>query len=156
MVFNPELAAEHRSPEPGCTCGFYATNDPARLARTGRAVGVVGQVSMWGRVIEHRHGWRAEFVYPARLRLVCGPCLWRGRLPASPDVVLDQGDRLVPLCERHARAPRAVGRELSVAGTQDELLATYGVELLPEEAMTSRGRRGGDLLTRLLRAWDAR
>ncbi|HWO69402.1 MAG TPA: hypothetical protein VNP94_01400 [Actinomycetota bacterium] len=152
LVFNPELAPTHRSPEPGCTCGFHAFKEPARLGRTGRGVGVVGQVAMWGRVIEHTRGWRAEFVYPARLRLACARCLWWGRLPAIPDLVVVRGDRLLPACREHGARLRA--REaLPVREVEAELLDTYRVELLPVELL---GRAGADPITSLLRLLDPR
>ena len=49
---------------------------------------VVGTVSMWGRVIEHTRGARSRFAYPARLRLVCGPCLAVGAGAVTPVRVL--------------------------------------------------------------------
>ncbi|HXF72044.1 MAG TPA: hypothetical protein VNO79_05470 [Actinomycetota bacterium] len=152
LVFNPELAPTHRSPEPGCTCGFHAFKDPARLGRTGRGVGVVGQVAMWGRVIEHARGYRAEFVYPARLRLACARCLWWGRRPAVPDLVVVRRDRLLPACEQHAARLGARG-SLPAREVEAELLDTYRVELLPVEPL---GRASADALTSLLRLLDPR
>lgn len=140
MIYNPELAKFHRSPEPGCTCGVHATKDPRRLRRSrpGKTAGVIGTVAMWGRVIEHTKGWRAEFAYPARLRLVCVWCLWNGDLPALPEAVLDRGGALLPICAAHRSKPAAVGAELELEPTQNAMLDTYGVELLPVEALSSR------------------
>ena len=148
LVFNPELAPTHRSPEPGCTCGFHAVKDPARLARAGRGVGVLGQVAMWGRVIEHTLGWRSEFAYPARLRLVCARCLWWGSLPAIPERVVERDRALIPVCAAHAR--RAGGRSLPAGPVEAELLDTYRVELAPAEALPAGARP--DPVTWLLRA----
>jgi hypothetical protein len=100
--------------------------------------GVIGTVAMWGRVIEHTKGWRAEFAYPARLRLICVWCLWSGRLPGLPDHVLDRGGDLLPVCEEHLREPRAVGTQLEVRPVEGEMLDTYGVELLPVELLSPR------------------
>ena len=48
-----------------------ATRTPARRRRPGRAWKpihrVLGRVSLWGKVVEYDHGWRAEFAYPAEL-----------------------------------------------------------------------------------------
>jgi len=93
---------------------------------------------MWGRVIEHTKGWRAEFAYPARLRLVCVWCLWNGRLPGVPDRVLDRGGDLLPACEEHAAQPKAVGRSFEVQVVENEMLDAYGVELLPVELLSPR------------------
>ncbi|MCI0634878.1 MAG: hypothetical protein L0206_13310 [Actinobacteria bacterium] len=44
----------------GCGCGLYAVSALERLSAafgmTGEAVGVVGSVAMWGRVVEHAAG----------------------------------------------------------------------------------------------------
>jgi hypothetical protein len=157
MVYNPELAKFHRSPEPGCTCGVHAIKDPARLARSGRTAAVVGRVAMWGRVIEHTKGYRAEFAYPSLLRLVCSWCLWYGRLPAAPDRVFERGGELRPACEGHAGRPAAVGTRLDVHRVQQELLDVYGIEVLPVESFRPLDeRRPVDPVTRLLRAFDRR
>lgn len=157
MVYNPELAATHRSPEPGCTCGIHAIKDPGRLARAGRSAAVVGRVAMWGRVIEHTKGYRAEFAYPSRLRLVCSWCLWYGRLPAIPDRVFERGGELRPACEGHAGRPAAVGTLLAVDVVQQELLDTYGIEPLPVESFRPLDdRHPTDAITRFLRAFDRR
>jgi hypothetical protein len=90
-------------------------------------VGVIGAIAMWGTVIEHGRGARSEYAYPARLRLVCSPCLEEGVIVDPVSVVPDAC--LVPLCERHWRS-HGHGH-LEASSVQEELLATYGVELLP-------------------------
>jgi hypothetical protein len=137
MVYNPELAAFHRSPEPGCTCGVHAMKDPRRLRRSrpGRNAGVIGTIAMWGRVIEHTKGWRGEFAYPARMRLICVWCLWSGRLPGIPEAVLDRDGWLRPVCGAHRAHPQATGEELAVHPLEQEMLDTYGVDLLPVDVL---------------------
>lgn len=147
LVFDPD-ATPHRSPDKGCTCGWHAVADPATLVRPGGPAAVIGQVSLWGRVIEHAKGWRAEFAYPARLRLVCGRCTRTGRWPAVPSTVLAHGDELVPACDEHARSERGDER-LDARTTESALLDVYGVELLPIEALPRADRV--DLFTRLRR-----
>jgi hypothetical protein len=155
LVHNPELAASHRSPEPGCTCGIHAIKDPARLARAGRSTAVVGRVAMWGRVIEHTKGYRAELAYPSRLRLVCSWCLWYGRLPAVPDRVVERAGELRPACASHARRPGAVGEVLEADRVQQELLDAYGVEPLPAESFRPLDEAApADRITRFLRRFD--
>lgn len=52
-------AAEHAAPQLSCTCGYYAFKDfkDCIQYRMGLALGAV---SLWGRVVEHERGWRAE------------------------------------------------------------------------------------------------
>ena len=120
----------HAAPQRHCTCGYYATSSVDALASAGvfnRGIGVIGAVAMWGTVIEHARGARAEFAYPARLRLVCSQCLQGGSIVDPVTVVEDAW--LVPLCGRHWRSHG--DGHLPASTVQAELLSTYGVELLP-------------------------
>jgi hypothetical protein len=54
------------------TCGIYATRTPdqarewsSHFGLDGRHQRVVGRVALWGRVLAHSGGWRAELAYPA-------------------------------------------------------------------------------------------
>jgi hypothetical protein len=61
---------EHAAPKEGCTCGVYAAQNFAHLQRVGYAgYGVHGEVYLWGAVVEHRLGWRAQYAYPKSLVL---------------------------------------------------------------------------------------
>jgi hypothetical protein len=54
-----------------CTCGVYAAKSREHLNRCGYSkFAVRGEVFMWGRVVEHQRGWRAEFAYPKAFLLV--------------------------------------------------------------------------------------
>lgn len=74
----PRVAPQpaHLSPRDDCSCGFYAAAELADAicyfdgrGQNSRlpAYRVVGQVSLWGRVIEGERGWRASHAYPSRL-----------------------------------------------------------------------------------------
>src|SRR5262245_25768426 len=131
----------HDPPRRWCSCGVYAGADPADLAALGRiAGGVVGQVSLWGRVVEHSRGHRATAAYPARLRVVCATCLSAGR--GVPATCLDHDDsrgrrRLVPLCTVHA--PREAIPD--AGAVERRLLDAYQVEQLPDAALERIARR---------------
>jgi hypothetical protein len=63
--------ASHRVPGAGCTCGIYAAREPAgawtylRGRDEAHTVArVIGRVMLWGRVVEHEDGWRAERACP--------------------------------------------------------------------------------------------
>lgn len=60
-----------------CTCGIYASTGPEGAAAyldyalpfTRPCRRAIGQVALWGRVVECERGWRAERAYPLRLFL---------------------------------------------------------------------------------------
>ena len=132
---------EHAAPERFCTCGYYATDSWTSLVDAnvfGGEVGVIGAIGMWGTLIEHSAGARSEFAYPARLRLVCAPCI-KQKVVRDPVTVIDLGHGMLsPRCERH------VGKKAGVPAKaiEWELLNTYGVELLPKPAIPRRRRWG--------------
>jgi len=85
---------DHEAPSPGCTCGIYGADSARaaiafsrRFARRRDVVDrVLGQVSLWGTVVECEAGWRAERAYPASLvvRAPVGQSLLRRRLGVRP------------------------------------------------------------------------
>jgi hypothetical protein len=119
-----------------CTCGLHAVNDPDHL-RQSRDPAVLGTVSLWGRIVEHERGFRAELGYPQRLRLLCYLCFWLWGNHAPSDcavVVRHRGGRMVPLCEPHLELSRRYGypmRRLLPAGVvESALLSAYAVDPL--------------------------
>jgi hypothetical protein len=65
----------HDPPVTDCDCGIYATSwrdVSAHLhASWRRRPGfVVGEVDLWGSVVEAEHGWRGTYAYPRRLFLL--------------------------------------------------------------------------------------
>ena len=67
------------APAAGHRCGIYAVRTRELAERlladlrlpAPRPV-VVGRVSLWGRVFENTHGWRAQFAYPYELLVLGG------------------------------------------------------------------------------------
>ena len=61
-----ERPGAHEAPAEHCVCGVYACDDAHAALfyahRSGSAV--VGRTRLWGRVVEHEAGWRAERAYP--------------------------------------------------------------------------------------------
>jgi len=102
---------------------------------------VVGSVSLWGTVVEHERGWRAQFAYPARLRLVCAMCAWFEPGSGIPAVVHSFGKRVFTLCSAHRGGIQVPdGRRSVPTGTepgvlQSRLLEAYAVDLVPEDAV---------------------
>jgi preprotein translocase subunit YajC len=57
-------------PHPNCTCGVYAAKNLEHLRQFGyQRRGIHGEVYLWGTVVEHKLGWRAQFAYPKSLFL---------------------------------------------------------------------------------------
>jgi hypothetical protein len=143
--------AKGRTPTPQrrCRCGVYAANSPEALAGL-RSLpgGVVGEVSLWGRVIEHGRGYRAETGYPARLGLVCSACLAEGsgrRADAVQRVPVGGRIRLIPWCANHAPATT----HGSARSVESSLLSVYAVDPLADELIariegSGSMRRGRD------------
>ncbi len=126
----------HPVPSPDCTCGLYATFGHDALRRS-RDPAVLGTVAMWGRVVEHAFGYRAEFAYPQRLRLVCFLCFWQwgaDRTRECEVVAQRRAGRLVPLCgpdlELCRRYDYPLRRLLGARDIEQAMLSTYAVDLL--------------------------
>jgi hypothetical protein len=71
-----EPMAPHRTPSAACGCGFHAARDPVDALRylQGRdepetVCRLLGEVALWGRLVETETGWRAAAAYPVRLYL---------------------------------------------------------------------------------------
>ena len=61
----------HEAPWPGCRCGIYGFKERERAeralhryARDDLSGWALGRVSLWGRIVDSEHGWRAEYAYP--------------------------------------------------------------------------------------------
>jgi len=125
----------HDAPDPSCTCGLHGTHGLEILRKT-RCPAVLGRVALWGRVVEHEHGYRAQFAYPQRLRLICQFCFWMsGPRKTSPELVgWFARDQLVPMCDEHLAVAARNGvfprHLLPAAGVAQRLLDTYAVDAL--------------------------
>jgi hypothetical protein len=97
-------------PQANCTCGVYAAKTFHHLCSVGYAkCGIHGEVYLWGTVVEHELGWRAQFAYPKSLFLP--PDLipsdtkeMESRLEAlaaySTDIFIVGGGQSIPLCRK--------------------------------------------------------
>jgi hypothetical protein len=100
--------SEHQAPHLTCMCGIYAYKEKPRLLReirniysglrlvaNNRYVPIYGEINLWGKVIEHEDGYRAQFGYPKRLW--CTPAIeplagWIGYVYGVPCEVMPSGD----------------------------------------------------------------
>jgi hypothetical protein len=64
-----ETGDAHAAPDEWCACGVYGCEEPGAALFYAHRSGspVVGTARLWGRVVEHEAGWRAEKGYPDRL-----------------------------------------------------------------------------------------
>jgi hypothetical protein len=100
----------HEPPHLDCTCGVYAAKNIEHLRQLGyEGRGIRGEVHLWGTVLEHELGWRAQFAYPKSL--VLPPDLipsdtkeMEARLGALAaydiDIFMLGGGRKIPLCRK--------------------------------------------------------
>lgn len=90
--------ARHPPPGTECKCGIYAGSletagrylspSPRLEWPGGTAWPVIGNVALWGDVIEYTEGWRASFAYPKQLFVPVGRR--RRRLAARVAVQLER------------------------------------------------------------------
>jgi hypothetical protein len=71
------LRGVHDAPARACDCGIYAFKSPAAALHLARQImplspAAVGQVSLWGRVVETELGYRAQYAYIYDLTLLGG------------------------------------------------------------------------------------
>jgi hypothetical protein len=62
-------------PEARCSCGVYALKEIESLLWWVDFLplnSVLGEVSLWGKVVVHKHGYRAQYGYPRRLWVATG------------------------------------------------------------------------------------
>jgi hypothetical protein len=59
----------HSSPQENCTCGIYALKRPWPPGSIHPRFPICGEVYLWGKIIEHRAGWRAQYAYPKSFTL---------------------------------------------------------------------------------------
>jgi hypothetical protein len=98
----------HEQPHLDCSCGVYAAKSREHLRQLGyEGRGIRGEVHLWGTVVEHELGWRAQFAYPKTMFLP--PHLipsdtkeMEARLGALAaydiDIFMLGGGRKIPLC----------------------------------------------------------
>lgn len=82
----PPKNCEH-VPEESCSCGFYAARRLRDVPNYEHGV-AYGLVAMWGKVIEHNGGWRAQYAYPVNLT-VLDHYEWKGETGAILNRIRD-------------------------------------------------------------------
>ena len=104
--------------------------------RRTRSPSVLGTVALWGRIVQHDRGYRAELAYPQRLRLTCFLCVVDHGLESERPtfVARMRRGRLVPLCDAHLELARRYRLPmldvLNGRTVERALLDAYGVDPL--------------------------
>ena len=107
----PPIRIEHRAPALDCSCGIYATSELERATQIadcatarfrdclGRPVlgAALGEVSLWGTVVECAHGWRASLAYPARVYVLAPSYGRRSQIVGSDGLAGELGVYGVPV-----------------------------------------------------------
>ena len=115
------------TPDWQCYCGIYAYRDRTQAFPWSAmpALTVVGSVALWGRIVVHSRGYRAEYAYPQQLRLAYA---------GSRELWGVPGDRFAQSsacahCHRQpctvAGRPRGLGRDLTLVPYCDVCASTY-------------------------------
>lgn len=55
---------DHFAPVFDCTCGIYAFKEKAPVLAEFRYSDLIGQVSLWGNILETELGYKAQYAYP--------------------------------------------------------------------------------------------
>lgn len=117
-TWEPEVAAvascahSHPAPDGACNCGFHAVRDPVdafsylrgrdELRTIGR---VLGEVLLFGKVVETETGWRAGNAYPLRLYL------------DDPEVATSLGGYRIPVLSPSWRSGSVISSIRASAGS---------------------------------------
>jgi hypothetical protein len=120
---------EHVPPARGCGCGIYAARE-AEVAASyleggswAEAFGVhrvIGTVSLWGRVVECRRGWRGSRAYPKRIYVPAtrAPSWLRAEWAEEVALALTDYDVPVELLDADSHGPEDVVAALGQGATR--------------------------------------
>jgi hypothetical protein len=98
--------SEHVPPARGCPCGIYAAREAEEAASYLEGFGwgdtlsvhrVIGTVSLWGRVVECRRGWRGSHAYPKRIYVPATRAPYWLRAERAEEIALALTDYDVPV-----------------------------------------------------------
>jgi len=122
------LTGGHPAPSVNCSCGVSAASDLETLRQHGLCVLpgglVVGEVDLWGRVVDEPYGYRAQHALPASLAIVEG--------------TVDEDEQ-----ESLEQALRAYGVALTGIALEDAVAGTTAA-MLSFQLMSSQASRSGD------------
>lgn len=149
LVWKPREALEaicpndpHEPPADGCKCGIWTVCHPMLLDEIGwtsappdgvdklSGIMVVGEVSLWGKIIQHERGWRASCAYPRHLYAFTDDPMIAETLRERYGVPVEWG----PDAERLRRllpTPEDAPEDAPAVSVPDALLAVVDAGLCP-------------------------
>ncbi len=113
LEMNPPACACNSCPGDNTLCGIYAYKEAPKTVQ--HEMGMVGQVALWGTVIEHDVGFRGQYAYP--LNFTHGHCPWCGSKSKPKLLTLKEVMVVAPetgegwlswVCNKHA--PKALAQ----------------------------------------------
>ncbi len=125
---------QHHVPDPACTCGMYAGINMQHMIDIDYIIrGIHGEVYLWGRLMRHTLGWRAQYAYPKNFVVPAN------MIPVRADQAQERLAKLVEFDvdiylqpEREAR----VGQEKILLWTKDYGYSQQGISFLIERWKT--------------------
>lgn len=129
------VAVPHQAPQMSCTCGIYATKSRDQLPWIGFGLygSLCGEVYLWGTVVEHELGWRAQFAYPKSLTLST-ESLWCNLFVQREPTMKELELRLATLTAYRANMFMAHAKEKIALWTKHSGYDSAGLEHLREVA----------------------
>ena len=154
----------HQAPQQSCTCGIYAARSLDQLRAFAilvremghAAFAICGEVYLWGVVVEHELGWRAQYAYPKNLVVPFEMMPFdekeaRSHLESlvayGVDIFIDDGEKQLPLWKKGSGYEPAgldhMGKVVSGRVEPDEYQEredTYDVQSAYERFLRRRAR----------------
>ena len=67
--------AKHEAPHVACSCGIWALRTREQAVAAARNYGsgkamAIGEIALWGRIVECEDGWRGQYAYPQRVEVL--------------------------------------------------------------------------------------
>ncbi|HXY48704.1 MAG TPA: hypothetical protein VEI01_04570 [Terriglobales bacterium] len=131
----------HQPPDKRCHCGIYAAKSLAQLRAIGYAnFRIYGEVYLWGTVVEHQLGWRAQFAYPKSIIVPLqiiptgtreAQSFLQALLVYGVDTFIDDGKRQILWAK--GTGYDSAGLDCMRKGATGEIVATVPIAFLTED-----------------------
>jgi hypothetical protein len=110
MTARCRASNQHQPPQESCSCGIYSARSLDQLRWRGYAAfAISGEVHLWGTIVEHELGWRAQFAYPKNLVVPFemipvdvkeAQSHLRALVAYGVDIFIDDGEEQIPVWKK--------------------------------------------------------